>query len=150
MPLLVALVLALLTAASYAELVTKYPRAGGASHYATRAFGPAVGFVAGFCMLAAGVVSVAALACGFAGDYLGAFVTLPVALVAVVFLILLALVNTRGIKESTRANAVATVVEVGGLLVVVVLGAWLLLRGRAIRGACSSSARRRRAPRRPC
>ncbi|MGW9438731.1 APC family permease [Streptomyces sp. NPDC055607] len=128
-PLLVALVLALLTAASYAELVTKYPRAGGASHYATRAFGPAVGFVAGFSMLAAGVVSVAALARGFAGDYLGAFVTLPVALVAVVFLVLLALVNARGIEESTRANAVATVVEVGGLVVVVVLGAWLVLRG---------------------
>ncbi|MFC9343660.1 APC family permease [Streptomyces sp. NPDC057020] len=133
-PLLVALVLALLTAASYAELVTKYPRAGGASHYATRAFGPAVGFVAGFCMLAAGVVSVAALARGFAGDYLGAFLTLPVALVAVVFLVLLALVNARGIRESTRANVVATVVEVGGLLVVVVLGAWLLLRGEGDAG----------------
>ncbi|MQL61474.1 APC family permease [Streptomyces vinaceus] len=128
-PLVVALLLALLTAASYAELATKYPRAGGASHYATRAFGPFAGFVAGFCMLAAGIVSVAALARGFGGDYLSAFVTLPVALVAVVFLALLAVVNARGIKESTRANVVATVVEVGGLAVVVVLGAWLLLRG---------------------
>ncbi|WP_203587609.1 APC family permease [Actinospica acidiphila] len=128
-PLVVALLLALLTAASYAELATKYPRAGGASHYATRAFGPFAGFVAGFCMLAAGIVSVAALARGFGGDYLSAFVTLPVALVAVVFLALLALVNARGIKESTRANVVATVVEVGGLAVVVLLGAWLLLRG---------------------
>ncbi len=80
-------------------------------------------------MLAAGIVSVAALARGFGGDYLSAFVTLPVGLVAVVFLGLLALVNARGIKESTRANVVATVVEVGGLAVVVVLGAWLLLRG---------------------
>lgn len=128
-PLVVALLLALLTAASYAELATKYPRAGGASHYATRAFGPFAGFVAGFCMLAAGVVSVAALARGFGGDYLSAFVTLPVGLVAVLFLALLALVNARGIKESTRANVVATVVEVGGLAVIVVLGAWLLLRG---------------------
>ncbi|MEV7083727.1 APC family permease [Streptomyces sp. NPDC093516] len=128
-PLLVALLLALLTAASYAELATKYPRAGGASHYATRAFGPFAGFVAGFCMLAAGIVSVAALARGFGGDYLSAFVTLPVGLVAVLFLALLALVNARGIKESTRANVVATVVEVGGLAVIVVLGAWLLLRG---------------------
>ncbi|TDT40016.1 amino acid/polyamine/organocation transporter (APC superfamily) [Streptomyces sp. BK208] len=128
-PLAVALLLAMLTAASYAELATKYPRAGGASHYATRAFGPFAGFVAGFCMLAAGIVSVAALARGFGGDYLSAFVTLPVGLVAVLFLALLALVNARGIKESTRANVVATVVEVGGLLVIVVLGAWLLLRG---------------------
>ncbi|MEU6811536.1 APC family permease [Streptomyces sp. NPDC046831] len=128
-PLLVALVLALLTASSYAELATKYPRAGGASHYATRAFGPFAGFVVGFCMLAAGVVSVAALARGFGGDYLSAFVTLPVALVAVVFLVLLALVNARGVKESTRANVVATVIEVGGLVLIVALGAWLLLRG---------------------
>ncbi|QIJ60703.1 APC family permease [Streptomyces sp. JB150] len=130
-PLAVALLLALLTAASYAELATKYPRAGGAAHYATRAFGPFAGFLAGFCMLAAGIVSVAALARGFGGDYLSAFVTLPVGLVAVVFLALLALLNARGIKESMRANVVATVIEVGGLLIVVALGAWLLLRGDA-------------------
>ncbi|MGW0602926.1 APC family permease [Streptomyces sp. NPDC002640] len=130
-PLLLALGLALLTAASYAELATKYPRAGGASHYATRAYGPFAGFVTGFCMLAAGIVSVGALARGFGGDYLSEFVTLPVALVAVVFLLVLALVNARGIKESTRANVVATVIEVGGLLVVVVLGAWMMLRGDA-------------------
>ncbi|MFJ7769402.1 APC family permease [Streptomyces sp. NPDC097107] len=128
-PLVAALLLAMLTAASYAELATKYPRAGGASHYTTRAFGPFAGFVAGFCMLAAGIVSVAALARGFGGDYLSAFVTLPVGLVAVLFLALLALVNARGIKESTRANVAATVVEVGGLLVIVALGVWLLLRG---------------------
>ncbi|MEU0276575.1 APC family permease [Streptomyces sp. NPDC006307] len=128
-PLTVALALALLTAASYAELATKYPRAGGASHYVTRAYGPFAGFLAGFCMLAAGVVSVAALARGFAGDYLSAFATVPVALVAVVFLAALALLNARGIRESTRANVVATLVEVGGLVIIIVLGAWLLLRG---------------------
>ncbi|GAA2993372.1 APC family permease [Streptomyces fulvorobeus] len=128
-PLTAALLLALLTAASYAELATKYPRAGGASHYATRAFGPVVGFLAGYCMLAAGIVSVAALARGFAGDYLGAFVTLPVAVVAVVFLGLLALLNARGIRESTRANTYATLIETGGLLLVIGLGAWVLLRG---------------------
>ncbi|MGW0563343.1 APC family permease [Streptomyces sp. NPDC003016] len=128
-PLAVALGLALLTASSYAELATKYPRAGGASHYATLAYGPFAGFLAGFCMLAAGVVSVAALARGFGGDYLTTFVSLPVALVAVVFLTALALLNARGIRESTRANTVATLVEVGGLVLVVGLGAWVVLRG---------------------
>ena len=34
-PLVVALLLALLTAGSYAELVTKYPRAGGAAVFAS-------------------------------------------------------------------------------------------------------------------
>ncbi|MFF8503840.1 APC family permease [Streptomyces anulatus] len=128
-PLLVALCLALLTAASYAELVTKYPRAGGASHYAALAYGPFLGFLAGFCMLASGIVSVAALTRGFGGDYLSEFITLPVVLVTIVFLTALALLNARGIRESTRANVVATVIEVSGLLLVVGLGAWVVLRG---------------------
>ncbi|GAA2612578.1 APC family permease [Actinomadura fulvescens] len=128
-PLVVALCLALLTAASYAELATKYPRAGGAAHYTNLAFGPFVGFVIGFCMLAAGIVSVGALARAFGGQYLAEFVTVPVALAAVLFLAALALLNIRGIRESLRANAVATLVEVSGLVIVVVLGAWVVLRG---------------------
>ncbi|MFJ8742969.1 APC family permease [Embleya sp. NPDC127516] len=128
-PLVVALCLALLTAGSYAELATKYPRAGGASHYTTLAYGPFVGFVIGFCMLAAGIVSVGALARAFGGDYLTEFVTAPIALVAVLFLIALALLNARGISESMRANSVATLIEVGGLILIIGLGAWVMLRG---------------------
>lgn len=128
-PLVAALVLALLTAGSYAELATKYPRAGGSSHYATRAFGPFVGFLVGFCMLAAGIVSVGALALGFAGDYLAEFITLPTVLVVIVFLGLLAALNARGITESMGANRVATIIEVSGLLLVIVLGAVVLARG---------------------
>jgi len=131
LPLLVALCLALLTAGSYAELATRFRRAGGASHYATLAFGPFAGFLVGFCMLAAGIVSVAALALGFAGDYLGALVDLPVPLVVAVFLALLAALNARGIKDSLRANVAATAVEVGGLLLVVVLGVVVVTRGEA-------------------
>jgi basic amino acid/polyamine antiporter, APA family len=130
-PLAVALLLALLTAGSYAELATKYPRAGGSSHYAMRALGPFAGFLVGFCMLAAGIVSVGALALGFAGDYLGSLVTLPTALVVLVFLGLLAALNARGISESMAANRAATLVEVGGLLLVVVLGVVVIARGDA-------------------
>ncbi|WP_394275533.1 APC family permease [Luteococcus sp.] len=130
-PLLVALLLALLTAGSYAELATKYPRAGGSSHYAQRAFGPFWAFLVGFCMLAAGIVSVGALALGFAGDYLAAFVELPVPLTVTLFLALLAGLNMRGIKESMGANAVATVIEVSGLVLVLVLGLLVIGRGDA-------------------
>ena len=77
-PLLVALLLALLTAGSYAELVTKYPRAGGAAVFAERAFrNRLVSFLVGFSMLAAGVTSAAGLSIAFAGEYLGTFVDLP-------------------------------------------------------------------------
>ncbi|MBF6192577.1 APC family permease [Nocardia sp. CDC186] len=131
LPLLVALTLACLTAGSYAELATKYPRAGGSAHYAGRALGPAAGSLVGFCMLAAGVVSVAALSRAFAADYLRALVTLPTALVVVVFLGALALLNVYGIKESLGANVAATLVELGGLVLVIGLGAWVVVRGDA-------------------
>ncbi|MBF6387911.1 APC family permease [Nocardia farcinica] len=127
-PLLTALVLACLTAGSYAELATRFPRAGGSAHYVTLAFGPAAGSFIGFCMLAAGVVSVGALARGFASDYLAELVTLPT-VVVVVFLLALAALNLRGIKESLGANVAATAVELGGLLLVIGLGTWVLVRG---------------------
>ena len=130
-PLMLALVLALLTAASYAELVTKYPRAGGAAIFAERAYRrPVVSFLVGFCMLAAGVTSAAGLALAFSGDYLGALVSgvNPTA-VAVLFLALVALINARGVKESLGANVGMTIIEVSGLVLVIVLGAVVLGRG---------------------
>lgn len=138
-PMLLALVLALLTAASYAELVTKYPRAGGAAVFAERAFGvPLVSYLVGFCMLAAGVVSAAALALAFSGDYLSVFLDVPPTAGAAVFLVLVALLNARGIKESLRANVVMTAVELTGLLIVVVAAALLLGRGEGDPGRALS------------
>ncbi|WP_258726000.1 APC family permease [Cellulomonas sp. NS3] len=128
----VALAMALLTAFSYAELVTKYPRAGGSAVFAERAYGrPWLSFLVGFAMLAAGVVSAAGLSLAFAGDYLAEFLDVPAVPAAIVFLLLVAALNARGIKESLGANVVMTAVELTGLLIVIVLGALLLGRGEA-------------------
>ncbi|SEB71236.1 Amino acid transporter [Paramicrobacterium humi] len=129
-PLIVALLLALLTAGSYAELVTKYPRAGGAAVYAKRAYPwPVVSFLVGFSMIAAGVTSAAGLSLAFAGDYLGTFVELPPIPVAIVFLALVACLNARGISESLKSNTVMTVIELSGLVIVVVVVAIMVGRG---------------------
>jgi APA family basic amino acid/polyamine antiporter len=119
-PLLLALLLALLTAGSYAELVTKYPRAGGAAVFAARAFkAPLVSFLVGFSMLAAGVTSAAGLALAFAGDYLGTFLDVPAVPAAIVFLAVVAAVNARGISESLKGNVVMTIIELSGLVIVI-------------------------------
>ncbi|MGP6170592.1 APC family permease [Microbacterium sp. A196] len=119
-PLLLALLLALLTAGSYAELVTKYPRAGGAAVFAERAFrSPIVSFLIGFSMLAAGVVSAAGLAIAFAGDYLQTFLPVPPIPAAMVFLVIVAALNARGIRESMGANLVMTAIELSGLVIVI-------------------------------
>lgn len=130
-PMLAALLLALLTAGSYAELVTKYPRAGGAAVFAERAFRrPLVSFLVGFCMLAAGVTSAAGLAIAFAGDYLATFIDVPAVPAAMVFLVLVAALNSRGISESVKSNVVMTVIELSGLLIVVVAVAVMVGGGR--------------------
>nr|WP_216845639.1 APC family permease [Rathayibacter sp. VKM Ac-2857] len=130
LPLLVALGLALLTAGSYAELVTKYPKAGGAAVFAQRAFRrPIVSFLVGFAMLAAGVTSAAGLSLAFAGDYLGTFLDVPAVPTAIVFLVLVACLNARGVAESLLSNTVMTVIEVGGLLIVIVCVAVMVAAG---------------------
>jgi APA family basic amino acid/polyamine antiporter len=130
-PLVVALLLALLTAGSYAELVTKYPKAGGAAVFAERAFGrPVLSFLVGFAMLAAGVTSAAGLSLAFAGDYLSTFIDVPAVPAAIVFLALVACLNARGISESVKSNVVMTVIELSGLLIVIVAVAVMVGGGR--------------------
>ena len=120
----------LLTAATYAELITKYPHAGGAARYADRAFGiPYVSFLVGFLMMASGITTAAALANAFAGDYLTAIIDVPAAPAAVAFIILLTLINLRGVRESLTANLIASVIEVSGLVIVIVVAAMVFAAG---------------------
>jgi amino acid transporter len=125
-----ALGLALLTAGSYAELATKYRHAGGAALYAERAFGSRlVAFLVAFAVMASGVTSAAALSRAFGGDYLATFVDLPEVAVAIGFLLLIAAVNYRGILASVRLNVGLTLVELGGLLLIVAIAIAALTAG---------------------
>ncbi len=131
-PLLIALFFAMLTAGSYAELVTKYPHAGAASVFAEKAFkSPLISFLVGFCMLAAAVTSAAGLSLAFAGDYLNVFVDVSPQIAALVFLLAIGLLNARGIKESLGANLVMTVIELSGLILVIVAAVWYFRTGDA-------------------
>jgi len=130
LPFLIAFVVAALTACSYVELVGKYPRAAGAALYANKAFGiPFLTFIVAFAVMASGITSASTSARAFGGDYLSEFVSLPVVLVAVLFLIVLALVNFRGVSESVKANVVLTIVELTGLLVIIGIGVYAVLAG---------------------
>jgi basic amino acid/polyamine antiporter, APA family len=128
----VAVLFALLTACSYAELVTKYPRAAGASLYVNRAFrNDALSFLVTFCLLAAGLAAVGALARVFGGRYFQEFVAAPQLLVAVLFVLALGLINFRGISESVWINTALSIIELVGLLIIVVIGGLVLASGQA-------------------
>src|ERR671913_2585257 len=85
-PFLLAFVVAYLTAFSYLELVGKYPRAAGAALYTHKAFGiNFLTFMVTFTVMASGVTSAATAAKAFGDTYLRQFVTLPLWIVALVF-----------------------------------------------------------------
>ena len=133
LPFLVAFTLAMLTAASYTELVSAHPHAAGSAHYVALAFGrPWLTFLVGFVVAASAISTAAAVSRAVGGTYLEEFVTsVPVVPVAVGVVMLLAAVTWVGIAESARANAVMTAVEVTGLVLVVIAGVVGLLGGEA-------------------
>lgn len=129
----VALVVAALTALSYAELGSRYPRSGGESYFCQRAFrSPALALIVGWIVFCSGVVSLATVSHAFVG-YLFSFLDIPLSqlwypAVLCVFLLAIGGINFYGIRQSSQANIVCTVVEMCGLLLVLVLGIVFLIR----------------------
>lgn len=132
LPMLLALGLAVFTAASYAELVTKYPQAAGAALYVNKAFQrPFLTFLVAFAVMCSGIASAATLARGVSGKYLPQlWAEVPVVPIAILFLVLVAALNFRGISESVRVNVVLTLIELSGLLLVIVVAVAALADGQ--------------------
>src|SRR3954452_15187664 len=90
---------------------------------------PLLRFMVAFAVMCSGVSSAAALATAFGGDYLSEFVELPTVLVGLAVIACVSLINFRGIKESAGFNFGCTLIELGGLFLVVVIGAAFLFDG---------------------
>jgi amino acid transporter len=129
---LIAMLCAALTALSYASLGSRYPRAGGAAHFAQRAFGqPFLTYLVGLAVICSGLTSMGVQCHAFARYAFGllhdvAPGTAPpdafVWSVAIPFLAVLMLVNLWGMRESTWLNLLCTLVEVSGLAIVIAVG----------------------------
>jgi basic amino acid/polyamine antiporter, APA family len=109
-----------LTVASYAELSTRFPVSAGEAAYVmaafqSRRFATAIGLVT----VATGVISSATVTLGSVG-YIQQFINRPQYLIAMIVLALLGSVAAWGILESVLLASLFTVVEVGGLVVIIV------------------------------
>jgi basic amino acid/polyamine antiporter, APA family len=110
-----------LTAYSYGRLAQRRPKDSPEFQYTALAFGPRVGFVAGWLMLVANAVGAGAVALGF-GGYVAHLVGTPVVLNALALLAAVALTLHAGISQSVGLAIVLTVVEAAGLVAVIALG----------------------------
>ncbi len=123
----VAAVVASFTAFSYAELAARHPTSAAEAVYVQEGFGrPWLSMLAGALVLFAALASAAALANGFAA-YLRLFVDVPAWTAVLAVLLALGALAAWGIHESARAAAVATLIEIGGLLLVVAVSGESLL-----------------------
>jgi len=111
------------TALSYAEFAVRHPRSGGEAIFVKRAFGrDDLAALVGWMVIVTGVVSSAALAHGFAG-YLRSFVPIPEWLAIGSVMAVIGLLAAWGIGQSVAAAALVTVLEIGGLVMLIAIGA---------------------------
>ncbi len=116
---LLAVMLASLTAFSYAELSARFPLSAGEAVYVQEGLGiswlpPVVGML----IILAGIVSAATIMKGFAG-YLQVFVPVPAGIAIALMVLLLGGLAAWGIAESVAVAALVTLVEIAGLLLII-------------------------------
>ena len=135
LPFVVAFVVALITALSYLELVTKYPKAAGAALYTHKAFGiHFVTFLVAFAVMCSGITSASTASRAFAANFSNGFGLglegFGITIVGLLFMTLVAIVNFRGVGESVKVNVVLTCVELTGLMIIIVIGFWAIGAGQ--------------------
>ena len=128
----VGITIAAITGSAYAELVTKYPQAAGASLYVNKAFGSkALTFLITVSFLSASFAAAGSLASGFAQYFAELWAGPPALLVMLVFVAFLSLVNFVGITQSVVINMAMAFVEITGLVIILVAGVWFIAEGDA-------------------
>jgi amino acid transporter len=90
-----------------------------------------------FAVMSSGIASASSAALAFGRTYLQAVlreffsdsIAVPATVVAILFIVGLAVVNFRGVSESVKANVVLTCIELSGLLIIIAIGIWAVMRG---------------------
>jgi APA family basic amino acid/polyamine antiporter len=110
------------TVGSYAELATRFPVSAGEAAYVRAAFrSRTASTVTGLITILIGIVSSAAVALGAAG-YIAQFIDWPQSAIVLAVLGTLGAVAAWGILESVLLASLFTLIEAGGLIVIIVAG----------------------------
>ena len=119
---LIAAVVVAFTGFSYAELSTRHPVSAGAAAYVNASFkSPGLTLIVGLLVAASGVVSSAAVSLG-AAAYIGDIIALPPTLLAAAVILIIGAIAAWGIVESVTVAAIFTLIEIGGLGLVIYYG----------------------------
>ena len=123
---LAASLLAGFSAFSFAELSARFPSSAGEARYIREGLNSgALALVTGLLVILAGSVSAAAVSHGFAG-YFQELADIPRPLAVTLLILTLGLIAAWGIGQSVRLAGLLTLVEAGGLILVIWAGSGML------------------------
>jgi basic amino acid/polyamine antiporter, APA family len=118
---LLASIMAIFIGMAFAELSARFPRAAGEAVYVENGFSStSLATVIGLAVAFAGVVSAAALVNGFVG-YFHEFIVVDRVLIIIVITSVLFVIAVWGIAESVTIAALITLIEIGGLILVIIV-----------------------------
>ena len=120
--MLLASVLCALTAFSYMELSSMFPRAGSEHEFARQVFPSWVAFITGWGMTIALAVASAAVSLGFA-RYLNVFTDVNEHIASLLLLAFVCFVSIMGMQHAKWLVIVLSIIQISGLLIVIAVGA---------------------------
>ena len=134
--MVIAGIIAFITAWSFAKLTAWQPVEGGVYEYGRQLVSPYAGFLAGWMWLVANTFTGAAVSLGFAYYLTAAFPSLPTGIVAAVLCLAFTALNLVGARESTRVNNVLVAIKLAVLAFFVVFGS-LHVNARQFQSVCT-------------
>ncbi|MEK6848507.1 MAG: APC family permease, partial [Nanoarchaeota archaeon] len=118
---LLSAIVAIFTGLSYAELSSMFKSDAGEYDYVNEAINSFFARGIGISMIIAAIIAAATVSLGFAG-YIYTLFPLNILVYAGLILLCMTLINYKGIKETSWFNSFATIIELLGLLIIIVLG----------------------------
>ena len=116
------------TGFSYVLLAGAFPRAAGEAVFVKNGLGAFAGRVVGYAVVAVAITSSAVIALAFA-RYLSSFTGLPEPVGLVAAIAILSLIAMVGVRESVAFAAIITLLEVGTLLILILVGLPVAMQG---------------------
>jgi amino acid transporter len=105
--------------ATFAELASRMPTSAGEAAYVKEGFGSdRIALFVGLMVAAIGIISAAAIARGSAG-YIRDIADIPIDLIVLLVVLSMGAVAAWGITESVALAGVMTLIEIGGLLIII-------------------------------
>lgn len=113
---------AIFTGLSYAELSSMFPKSAAEFIYVKKAFNNEfLAFLVGWLIIFTSIVSAATISLGF-GGYFAGLLGSDIVISAVILIITLSFISFYGIRESSWMNILFTIIEVGGLFLIIYVG----------------------------